>query len=73
MRHSILPGIIPYRPTPSLFYTSRLPKNERIEGIFVFSGGSELKTIFKNSKSKLKNLKHSAVNVLFWAYPMIQL
>ncbi len=48
------------------FYTCRLPKNEEIGGIFVFSG-SELYTLFKNSKSKLENLKHIAGNVLFWA------
>ncbi len=39
------------------FYSSRLPKNEEIGDIFVFSG-SELSSLFKNSKSKLKNWKH---------------
>jgi hypothetical protein len=52
------------------FYTGRLLKNEEIGGIFVFNG-SELLTLCKNSKSKSMNLKHIAVNVLSWAFPML--
>jgi hypothetical protein len=45
------------------FNASRLPKNEEIGGSFVFDG-SELQTLFKNSRSKLKNQKPIAVDVL---------
>jgi hypothetical protein len=38
----------------------------RIEAFYLFSS-SELKTLFKNRKSKLKNAKYNAVKVLSWA------
>jgi hypothetical protein len=40
-----------------------MPKNEEIGGIFAFKG-SELYTLFKNSRSKLKSQKPIAVDVL---------
>ncbi len=43
-----------------------------IRGIFVWSG-SELWSLFRYSRSKSKNQKHIAVDVLFKAYPMMQL
>ncbi len=46
--------------------------SRRIRGLFAWSG-SELWSLFKNSKSKLKNGKHLAVDVLFQAYPMVPL
>jgi hypothetical protein len=44
------------------FFTIRQP-NEEIGGTFVFSG-SKLFSLFKNSKSGIKKIKHIAVNVL---------
>jgi hypothetical protein len=46
--------------------------SRRIRGLFAWSG-SELWSLFKNSKSKLKNWIHIAVDVLFQAYPMVPL
>ncbi len=43
-----------------------------IRGLFAWSG-SELWSLFKNSKPKLKNGKHIADDVLFQAYPMVPL
>jgi hypothetical protein len=44
------------------FYTSRLPKNDEIRGIFVESS-KELRTLFENS-TKFKKFNHIAVNIL---------
>ncbi len=49
-----------------------IPTRRMIRGIFVWSG-SEVWSFFKNSRSKLKNLKPIAVDVLFQAYPMVPL
>ncbi len=54
------------------FYTSRLPKNEEIRWIFVWSS-KELWTLFKIQDQNLKNQKPMAVDVLFRAYPMVPL
>jgi hypothetical protein len=54
------------------FYTNRVPKKKEDGGFFVF-GGSELWTLLKYSRSKLKNKKPLAVDVLFKACPMIPL
>jgi hypothetical protein len=43
-----------------------------IRGIFLQSS-SELGTLLKYSRPKLKNQKHIAVDALFKAYPMIPL
>jgi len=45
------------------FFKSFLLKNDKIGGIFVFSG-KELQTLFKNSKGKFLNYNHIPVNVL---------
>jgi hypothetical protein len=52
------------------FCTNRVSKKQGVEGIFVFSD-SELWTLFKYSRLKLKNLKPIAIDVLFKAYPMV--
>jgi hypothetical protein len=44
----------------------------RIRGLFAWSG-SALLNLYKNSKSKLNNGKHIAVDVLFQAYSMVPL
>ncbi len=43
--------------------------NEEIGGIFVYR---TLKS-FQKFKSKFKNIKHVAFNILSWAYPMVSL
>ncbi len=48
-----------------------IPTSRRIRCFFVF--GSELWSLLKNSKSKLKNQKPLAVDVLFQAYSMVPL
>ncbi len=50
------------------FYTNRVPKKQEVGGIFVWSG-LELLSFFKYSRSKLKNQKPIAVDVLIKAYP----
>ncbi len=50
----------------------QFPTRRMIRGIFVWSS-SELWSFFKNSRSKLKNQKPKAVDVLFQAYPMVSL
>ncbi len=49
-----------------------VPTSKRIRCIFVWRG-SELVSLLKYSRTKLKNQKHIAVDVLFKAYPMILL
>ncbi len=46
--------------------------SRRIRGLFALSG-SELWSCFKNSRSKIKNLKHIAVDVLLKGFSMIPL
>jgi len=46
--------------------------SRRIRGLFAWSG-SELWTLIKYSRSKIKNLKHIAVDVLLKGFPMIPL
>jgi hypothetical protein len=49
-----------------------IPTSRRIRCIFVGSD-TELLSLLKYSRTKLKNQKHIAVDVLFKAYPMILL
>ncbi len=49
-----------------------IPTRKMIRGIFVWSG-SELWSLFKYSKLKLKNWKPIEVDVLFYAYLMVPL
>jgi hypothetical protein len=51
---------------------SKQTGKQEVGFIFVWSG-SDLWTLFKYSRSKLKNQKHIAVDVLFKAYPIIPL
>ncbi len=53
-------------------HTNRDPKKQEVEFIFARSG-SELWTLIKYSRSKIKNKKPIAVDVLFNAYPMVPL
>ncbi len=46
--------------------------SRRIRGLFVWSG-PELWTLIKESRSKIKNLKHIAVDFLLKGFPMIPL
>ncbi len=50
------------------FFTSGLSKTEEIGGIFYLAAQN-----FKNSKSKLKSIKHMSVDVRSWDYPMAPL
>jgi hypothetical protein len=54
------------------FYANRDPNKQEIGFIYAWSG-SELWSLFKYSRVKLKNQKSIAVNVLFKAYPMVPL
>ncbi len=54
------------------FYANRDPNKQEVGIIFAWSG-SELWSLFKYSRVKLKNQKPSAANVLFKAYPMVPL
>ncbi len=52
------------------FYANHDPNNQEVGFIFAW-GGSELWSLFKYSRVKLKNQKPIAVDVLFKAYPMV--
>jgi hypothetical protein len=54
------------------FYANHDPNKQNVGFIFPWSG-SELWTLLKYSRSKLKNQKHIAVDVLLKAHPMIPL
>ncbi len=54
------------------FYTNHNPNKQEVGFNFVWSG-SELWSLFKYSKVKVKNQKHKAVDVLFQAFPMVPL
>jgi hypothetical protein len=46
-----------------VFYTSRIPKNEEIGGIFVSSGSQNFK-LFSKIQDQIKNKKPRVVDVL---------
>jgi hypothetical protein len=52
------------------FYANREQNKQEVGFIFAWSG-SELWTLVKYSRSKIKNLKHIAVDVLLKGFPMI--
>ncbi len=54
------------------FYANRDPNKQEVGFIFAWSG-SELWSLFKYSKVKLKNQKPIAVDALFKAFPMVPL
>jgi hypothetical protein len=54
------------------FYANREPNKQEVGFIFAWSG-SELWSLVKYSRSKIKNLKHIAVDVLLKCFPMIPL
>jgi hypothetical protein len=49
-----------------------VPKKQEVGSIFVFCG-SELRTFFQYSRSKLKKQRSKEVDVLFKAYLMVPL
>ncbi len=57
---------------PIGFYANHDPNKQEVGFIFAWSG-SELWSLFKCSRMKLKNQKPIAVDVLFKAYPMVPL
>ncbi len=61
-----------WRKRSRLEHMQTVNRTSRIRGLFAWSG-SELWSCFKNSRSKIKNWKHIAVDVLLKGFSMIPL